>query len=69
MKYSALEVARAAGLFVVVDGAEPGLRVVDGVAFVGSGASHDELASIAARMALGDDAQATVEALGFVYVE
>lgn len=51
MTYSALELARAAGLFVVVDTDGDGVRVADGVAFVGGAADAHVLACHAVRAA------------------
>lgn len=51
MTYTALELARAAGLFVVIDHDRDGLSVADGVAFVGRGTDHSDLACQAVRLA------------------
>lgn len=71
MMYTAPELLRAAGLFVVVDEAQEGARVVDGVAFIGPGADDSELACIAVRTArpkLDDEGvRAAVVALGYEY--
>lgn len=71
MKYTAPELLRAAGLFVVTDDALEGARVVDGVAFIGPGADDSELACIAVRIAMptldDDGVRAAVAALGYEY--
>lgn len=72
MKYSAFELARAAGLFVVVDDKADGLVIADGVAFVGPKVPPDELATGAARVAMPrastEEVSAVLAALGYRYV-
>ena len=71
MKYTAPELLRAAGLFVVVDESLEGARITDGVAFIGPDADASSMACMALRAArpLLDEegVERAARALGYEY--
>lgn len=75
MPYTAAELARAAGLFLVTDADvdhPSGVHVEDGVAYLAAEHDAHQLATQAVRMALGSPESAVreaVEAHGFEYRE